>query len=107
MADYVAGLLDRGQFAFAKQLAEQQLEQTRSQLDRFQGTRLLASVPAGESIRAWWDQADADQRRHLLGLVVSKVVISRSPWPGCHRGRRQAPSFTSEPVPSGASTPPA
>ena len=105
MADDVAGLLNRGQFAFAKQLAEQQLEQTRSQLDRFQGTRLLASVPAGESIRAWWDQADADPRRHLLRLVVSKVVISRSPgraavWP------EPAPSSTPGPVPSGASTPP-
>ena len=86
MADYVSGLLDRGQFAFAKQLAEQQLEQTQRQLDRFQGSRMLSTTPPGESVRAWWDRADDDQRRHLLSLVASKVVISRSPgrapeWP--------------------------
>lgn len=84
ITDYATGLLNREQLALAKVAAEEALEATKRRLARMEHNHVLASIPAGKSLREAWDGADTNWRRALVGLVVEKVIVLPG-RPGEHR----------------------
>jgi site-specific DNA recombinase len=82
--DYGSGLLDREQLVLAKIAAEEALEGIKRKLARQEHNNVLASIPAGKSLRDAWKSADTDWRRTLVALVVERVVILPG-RPGEHR----------------------
>jgi hypothetical protein len=53
-------------------------------MERLDSTRILASVPFGQTVRQIWDNADLGLKQSLIGLLVVKIVIK----PGRPGGKR-------------------
>jgi site-specific DNA recombinase len=75
ITDYATGLLNREQLALAKTAAEEALDSAKRKLAKMEHNHVLASIPAGTSVREAWDGADTDWRRALIALVVERVTI--------------------------------
>jgi site-specific DNA recombinase len=63
---------------------EARIEQITRKMERLDSTRILASVPFGQTVRQIWDDADLDLKRNLIGLLIVRIVIK----PGRPGGKR-------------------
>jgi site-specific DNA recombinase len=77
LADYY---MERNKYAKDEMLKvkaelEARLEQVTRKMERLDSTRILASVPFGQTVRGIWDNADLSLRQSLIGLVLEKIVI--------------------------------
>ena len=83
--DYATGLLDRSQFARAKQTAEVELQRMNAQIQALTRSQTAtALLPASMTVRKAWDEAESmEWRRQLLELVIEQVVVHpavKKPW---------------------------
>ena len=77
LADYY---MERNKYAKDEMLKvkaelEARLEQVTRKMERLDSTRILASVPFGQTIRELWNAADLALKQSLVRLLVEKIVI--------------------------------
>lgn len=73
---YAAGALSIEAFQAADRDVEGRLGRAREELASRVRSRFVADLPtSAEVLREWWDAADLESRRHLIGLVVERVDI--------------------------------
>jgi site-specific DNA recombinase len=65
---------------------EARIEQITRRMERLDSTRILASVPFGETVRDIWSTADLGIKRTLIGLLLDKIVVLPG-RPGSRRWR--------------------
>lgn len=54
---------------------EARIEQITRKMERMDSTRVLASVPFGQTVRDIWNSADLAVKQSLVGLLLEKVVV--------------------------------
>jgi len=77
LADYY---MERNKYAKDEMLKvkaelEARLEQVTRKMEQLDSTRILASVPFGQTIRELWNAADLALKQSLVRLLVEKIVI--------------------------------
>lgn len=77
--DYATGLLDRGQFAKAKHVAETRYEALQREIASKTASTTITMDKLATDARAWWERASLDEQRDLLDLLIKRVVLL--PWP--------------------------
>lgn len=81
--DYASGLLNRQQFAAAKSVAENALEETRQELARVQAQLTGLSLPPGQTLEQAWEVRGIQWRNSFVKLLIEKVVVNPG-HPGSH-----------------------
>lgn len=76
--DYTDGLLDRAEYARAKQRATAAKEAAEMRLHRELAQRTNLHINAGETVREWFEKATIENRRQLVALLVEKIVVKPS-----------------------------
>jgi site-specific DNA recombinase len=90
--DYASGLLNRSQFAKAKEIAENALEETRQDLARLQSQLTGLSIPPGKTLEQAWDARGVQWRHAFVKLLIEKIVVSPGhPGSGMYKGWRFNP----------------
>lgn len=77
--DYAQGVLDKRDFARAKNLAEARLEEARAALVKAQSAKNTGLLPVDQTIREAWEEAGFDWRRSVIGLLVERITILPNP----------------------------
>jgi site-specific DNA recombinase len=77
LADYY---VERNKYAKDEMLKlkaelEARLEQVTRKMERLDSTRILTSLPFGQTVRAIWDSADLTLKQSLVGLLIEKIVV--------------------------------
>lgn len=93
VVDYGRRLLDKSQFALAKQAAEAELEQTKARISKIQDDRAVGLLPANQAVRAVWNEASFEWKQAVIRLVVERINVTRGPE---RRGKRDAAKFDPE-----------
>lgn len=92
--DYASGLLDRGQFARAKETAESALEETRQELAKVQSQLTGLSIPPGKTLEQAWEERGVQWRHAFVKLLIEKIVVHPGhPGSRLYKGWRFNPDF--------------
>lgn len=75
-AHFVEGIIDRGEYLRRRAGLDGRIAAAEETLARRARRGAIAGLPSGgDSLRGWWEQAELDQRRALVGLLVSEVIV--------------------------------
>lgn len=94
VADYASGLLNREQFARAKDIAEGRVEEARNALSKYQSRHVGIRLPEPGKMREFWQTAGLDWQHQVIELLVEKITVLPG-HPGAHqwRGWRFDPKY--------------
>lgn len=90
--DYASGLLNRSQFAKAKEIAENAVEESRQDLARLQSQLTGLSIPPGKTLEQAWNERGVQWRHAFVRLLIERIVVSPGhPGSGTYKGWRFNP----------------
>jgi site-specific DNA recombinase len=75
---FTSGRIDIDTMLRLKGDIERRLEAVRAQMAKYETGRLMLSLPTEGMLHKAWDEADLDQRRQLVALLVERVVLMPS-----------------------------
>jgi site-specific DNA recombinase len=73
---YVDRIIDRGEFLRARQNLQDRIARTRTLVEAYAATNVLARLPRDAAgLRAWWNAADQRERRQVIEQLLVRVPI--------------------------------